>query len=365
MDFNKHENFSLARLTRQLRSRLVYFLTPIAILFAGYALMSSKNTPVLPGLQSMSAHITGYEQALDNSMTFCGEQVPLDNAQVHKKVMREIQRYVRHKEATAQLLHRAARYQPAFVTLLNGNGVHEDIFYMAIVESELSNAISPANASGFWQFMKEAAKQYGLEISATVDERFHPEKSTVAAARYMKDGHAQLGSWALVAGAYNMGIPGMMQAVRSQKKNSYYTLSLNSETAQYLYRALAIKAIAQAPWKYNIKLNRGLRPIAYRVVKVNQNIVSLAAFAEQQGTSLETIRHFNPWLIADRLEVTTGKTYEIRIPRNEDVQAPELKIRRPYRKNSLAATADSLSTLQNEEEVLALLENEMPADSLK
>ena len=125
-------------------------------------------------------------------------------------------------------------------------GSLSDFKYLAVIESGLSQVVSPSGASGFWQFMKRTAPEYGLEVSATVDERYHVEKATRAACAYLKDAHAKFGSWVLAAASYNMGRSGVAN-VASQHVSTYWDLHLNSETARYVYRLLALREVMERP----------------------------------------------------------------------------------------------------------------------
>ena len=90
--------------------------------------------------------------------------------------------------------------------ILEKNGIPEDFKYLAVIESRLNpQAQSPAGAVGVWQFLKGTGKENGLEINNEVDERYHIEKSTEAAAAYLKKAYEKFGSWTLAAAAYNAG----------------------------------------------------------------------------------------------------------------------------------------------------------------
>ncbi|MEO1450696.1 MAG: lytic transglycosylase domain-containing protein, partial [Bacteroidota bacterium] len=206
------------------------------------------------------------------------------------------------------------------------NGIPEDFFYMAVAESNLANASSPVGAQGFWQFMKPTARHYGLEISETVDERFHPTKATYAAVRYLKDLYREFGDWTLVAAAYNMGSPRLHRAIKAQGTDDYFALKLNRETSRYIYRILSFKSLLEEPWRYGIALEPQelYNPIPYRKVEITESNPNLATFAQEQGVGYLKLRTLNPWLITHHLDVPAGKSYEIRLPIQENLQAHEL-----------------------------------------
>ena len=105
--------------------------------------------------------------------------------------------------------------------------------------------VSPAGATGFWQFLRDTGREYGLEINNEIDERYHVEKSTEAACKYLNDAHDRFGSWTLAAASYNMGMRGLQRQIDRQKSYAYYDLLLNSETARYVFRILAVKELLE------------------------------------------------------------------------------------------------------------------------
>jgi len=187
---------------------------------------------------------------------------------------------------------------------------------LPLIESGLLNAVSPANAVGFWQLVKSAGKENGLEITREVDQRYDPIKSAEAACRYFKKSYERFGNWTLVAASYNRGMSGLDRAIQKQKVDSYYDLFLNEETSRYVFRILAIKEIIEHPEKYGFKIN----PIhlyqkdSVRYVEVNNTIPDLVDFALEQGTNYKLLKRSNPWLRDDRLTVRRNETYQIAIP---------------------------------------------------
>src|SRR5205085_12106909 len=145
--------------------------------------------------------------------------------------------------STIFILKRANRWLPQIEPILKENDIPSDFKYMALIESALLNDVSPRGAVGFWQIMKPAGKELGLEITAEVDERYDPIKATRAACKYLKKAHAKFNNWTLVAASYDRGMAGMQRALSNQRVDSYYDLFLNDETARYVFRLLAMKEI--------------------------------------------------------------------------------------------------------------------------
>ena len=138
---------------------------------------------------------------------------------------------------------------------LNVTGLPEDFKYLAIVESGFKNVTSSAGAAGFWQLMKGAAIQYGLSLSP-VDERENLEKSTYAALQYLAGNYKRfkkdlgISSWVLTAASYNTGYGNIHKNMKLQGKNSYFEMNLNKETAEYVYKIIAVKELFEYPELY-------------------------------------------------------------------------------------------------------------------
>lgn len=187
---------------------------------------------------------------------FAGEKVPHNNGRVSKRLRRELKLHSGWESQASHLKSQADKWFPVIIPILRKYGIPEDFKYVPIVESGFINAVSPRGAAGFWQFMDVTARQYGLEVSDRVDERYHIERSTRAACRYLRDMHRELKSWTLVAAAYNMGLNGLQRQMAKQKTKNYYAMLLNPETSRYVYRLIAVKEILENPKKYGIRYQR-------------------------------------------------------------------------------------------------------------
>jgi hypothetical protein len=252
---------------------------------------------------------------VSGDLYFAGERVPLDDRDVRERLDRELQINVYWHSSTMLLMKTANRYFPEIERILAEEGVPEDFKYMPLVESGFRDQVSPAGAVGFWQFLKETAKERGLEVNEYVDERYHVELSTRAACRFLKQAKEKLGSWTLAAAAFNMGIDGLRNRLEDQEERNYYALFLNSETSRYVFRMLAAKIIFQAPHNGGFFLeDSDLYPAyAWNEVKVDTTIVSIAHFARENGLRYKEIKLLNPWLRAAQLPNKSGKAYKIRL----------------------------------------------------
>ena len=245
-----------------------------------------------------------------------GERVPMEIYHVHERFVRELLVNVYWQSNIILLMKRANRYFPVIVPILEEMGAPLDLKYLALAESAFTHAVSPAGARGFWQFLRGTAIYMGLEVNDFVDERYHLERSTRAAVRYMRANYERFGSWTLAAAAYNTGQGNIRRHIQNQQTRDYYEMHLPEETMRYVFRILALKTIFENPMKYGIILREQdmFPPIPTRTVVVDTAITNLFAFAREQGTTFQQLRALNPWLRRDRLPNRNRRRYEIRLP---------------------------------------------------
>jgi len=195
--------------------------------------------------------------------------------------------------------------------------VPDDFKYLMVAESGLVNIVSPAGAEGYWQLMRRTAREYGLEVNDEVDERYHLEKSTVAACKYLKD--KRFGSWTMAAASYNAGDAGMRRYTNYQKVNSYYDLAMFEETGRYVYRTIAFKYIMSNPEKYGFMIEKSdLYPqIPVQKVAVDTAITDMVAFARKFNTNYKIFKILNPWLREHQLTNKNKKKYIISMPKKD------------------------------------------------
>lgn len=257
-----------------------------------------------------------YSPVLPDTLYFAGERVPMDIYYVREALDREILSNTYWHTNTILNMKRAHRFFPVIEPILKRYGVPEDFKYLCVIESSLTNATSPAKAQGYWQFVKATGKKYGLEISDEVDMRNSLEASTEAACKFLKALYRQFGSWTLAAAAYNCGENGLQRQINLQDVSNYYDLRLNSETARYVYRIVAMKLIMQNPQSYGFNLRkRDLYPqLPYRTVELKGQNVDLYQFAKDNQTTYKMLREMNPWLISNKLVNKANKVYTVKLP---------------------------------------------------
>ena len=249
-------------------------------------------------------------------MDFCGEKVPINFSDIKERLDRELLVNTYWQSNMMLLIKRANKWFPKIEAILNEEGVPDDFKYLAVIESGLENARSPRGAKGFWQLMPSTAKQFGLEVNSNVDERYHIEKSTRVACKYLKKAKSKFGSWTLAAASFNRGIYGIEKELIRQKVKNYYDLLLNNETSRYVFRILAVKDILSNPTSYGYVFEKSdlYNSTPVKIIDWYLPIENIASFAKEQGINYKLLKIFNPWLIQNHLNNKSRKKYEIQIP---------------------------------------------------
>lgn len=253
---------------------------------------------------------------LPEEITFAGETVPLENFDVAESLDKELLINTYWQSQTVLFLKKANRFFPIIEPILKENNIPDDFKYIALVESGLDNAVSPAGAKGYWQFLEGTGKEYGLEINNEVDERYHLEKSTEAACKYFAKAYEKFDSWTVAAASYNMGRTNIIRQINRQKSDNYYDLVLGDETGRYIYRILAVKLILENPENYGFNLREKdlYTPIPTYKVKIDSSVTDFADFATGYNINYKILKYFNPWLRDNQLKNPAKKSYYIDIP---------------------------------------------------
>ena len=253
---------------------------------------------------------------IPEDLNFAGEVVPQDDPEIMERVDREFLVNTYWQSNALLLMKRANKYFPIIEPILAKNGIPDDFKYLAVAESGLQNVVSHAGATGFWQIMKGTGKEYGLEINANVDERYHLEKSTEVACRYLNKWKEKYGSWTLTAAAYNAGPGAINKYMGIQQVDNYYDLLLGQETGRYVFRIMAIKEILSNPDKYGFDINNEdmYKAVPTFKVEVAEPVLSFADFAQQYEINYKILKRHNPWLREPHLNNASKKTYTIEIP---------------------------------------------------
>jgi membrane-bound lytic murein transglycosylase D len=250
------------------------------------------------------------------SLVFCGERVPLERDDIWERLDREFLLSLGKESQVILWLKRSRRYFPFIEERLKHYNLPDDIKYVAVAESDFYPcSLSPKGAAGFWQFMQDTGRRYGLKNQDKIDERYSFPKSTDAAFTYLKFLHEQFGKWTLAIAAYNCGEVRVIQEMAEQGVADYFDLDLPQETEEYLFRIFAIKIILSNPARYGFELPESeyYRPLDIKEVSFYlPKPVHIKVIADAAQTTFKTIRDLNPEL---RGHYLPDGSYTLFIPR--------------------------------------------------
>ncbi len=214
-------------------------------------------------------------------------------------------------------LARSQAYEEMMKKIFREKNLPEDLFYLALIESGYNpTALSRAKASGIWQFISQTAKRFGLRVDKWVDERRDPEKSTLAAAAYLKTLHDMFNCWDLATAGYNAGEGKVLVAMKKAQSENFWEISkhryLKQETKQYVPMFLAAMTIAKEPQKYGFSNIAYHPPLVYEKVAVPPS-TSLALIARAAEADLSEIHSLNPALLREKTPPNLPP-FEINLP---------------------------------------------------
>lgn len=234
----------------------------------------------------------------------------------------QVEQFIQYFQTTARKafsnwLARSEKYIPFMRNHLKENGLPEDLVYMALIESGFNPyAYSRSKASGPWQFIYLTGKRYGLRSNWWIDERRDPEKSTIAAAKYLKDLYDMFECWYLAAAGYNAGEGKIATAMKRYGTEDFWELTkyryLKQETKDYVPQMIAAALIAKDPEKYGFVGIEYQEPLRYDKVKVPE-VTDLRLIARASQATVEEIKELNPEL-SRWCTPPDFPDYEIKIP---------------------------------------------------
>lgn len=251
-------------------------------------------------------------------VTFAGEKIELTQQDRRERMDREMLSFCYSHINTMLQIKRANRLFPIVEPILEKHGIPTDFKYLMIIECNGDvEARSSAGAAGPWQFLEKTGRQYGLEVNGEVDERYHIEKATVAACKYLKESYDEYGDWLTVAASYNTGRANVSKRINAQKENKAIDLVLLPETSRYIFRLLAVKTIFSNPKAYGFILKESdlypSIPIA-RTITVNNAVASWADVAKGHGLTYLQLHEANPWIRSASMTNKNCKRYKVKIP---------------------------------------------------
>ena len=257
---------------------------------------------VTKNLEDVPAELDGMGEAFFATASM---EVEKGSGGVFSGITRPIDKFIRYFQTGGRkrfelYLSRSGKYVGMMQKILVRYGLPEDLVYVALIESGFSpKAYSVAKAAGPWQFISETGRRYGLRIDWWADERRDAEKSTHAAASYLRDLYGMFESWPLATAAYNAGEGKIQRAVTRYKSDDFSELIrhgyLKQETKDYVPKMLAALTIAKDPEKYGFGDVAYEAPLDLRTVSVPGG-TDLAAVARLLEVPVETICDWNPEL---------------------------------------------------------------------
>ncbi|TFB11183.1 LysM peptidoglycan-binding domain-containing protein [Candidatus Marinimicrobia bacterium MT.SAG.3] len=240
-----------------------------------------------------------------------GTDIPLE---VNANVMRIIRFFQTDASESFELwLKRKGTYLEMFEAILESNDLPKELVYLAMVESGFSpRAYSWAHAAGPWQFIYGTGRMYGLRRDWWVDERRDPEKSTRAAAKYLKDLYAEFGDWYLAMAAYNSGSQRVKRAMKRNNTDNYWELTtLPRETRNYVPSFIAATIIGENAAAFGFDVTPE-SPLSYDEVKIGGSI-NLSVLSKAAGVNISELIRLNPEL-RRKSTPPTSKGYKLLIP---------------------------------------------------
>ncbi len=299
-------------------NKIKSFLAIIGLIaLAGFLIYGVQDAPSDENLETKIINDYNiYALNIPENLEFSGEALPLADPEVFERMDRELLVNTYWQSNGLLMFKRANKFFPTIEPILEKYGVPDDFKYLAVIESGLTNAVSPAGARGFWQILKITARENGLEVNTNVDERYNLEKATEVACKYLLKAKKQFGSWTLAAASYNAGRAGISKRLKAQNVDTYYDLLLGEETGRYIFRIIALKEILNAPTKYgfNFRAKDLYKTIPTYKVQVDTAVTDFVEFSERFGITYKILKTHNPWLRESHLNNKSKKEYLIEIP---------------------------------------------------
>ena len=286
------------------------------------------NVPSSLNAQALPTNFSTHE--VPSNVTFCGKDIDLTRFDRYERMDRELLAFTYMHSTSIQMIKKANRYFPIVEPILKANGIPDDFKYLMVIESNLNpNARSSAGAAGLWQFMQTTGREDGLEVNKNIDERYHVEKATEAACKYLKDAYDKYQDWIAVAASYNAGQARISTQFEKQQVNDMLDLFLVEETARYVYRIIAAKIMFSNPSAFGFRLRTKdlYMPIPYKEVSVDTGISNLAEWAKKQGITYALLKNMNPWLRDNFLQNVSKRTYTLKIPTAEGMKHDPKKVK--------------------------------------
>lgn len=234
-------------------------------------------------------------------------------------VRNEIVRYTeQRKELASRILGLSSYYLPMFKEILDYYGLPQELAVMSIIESALNPiAVSWASAKGIWQFMYATARQYNLQITSYVDERYDPIAATHAAAKYLRDAYTIFGDWALAISSYNCGAGNVNKAIRRAGSKEFWNVYpyLPRETRGYVPAFVGALYLTNYYQEYDIVPTEPYALPAHVDTLIIRKNLHFEQIAANVDISVKELRTLNPQYLHDIIP-GNERAYNLRVPYN-------------------------------------------------
>lgn len=318
---------------------LVVILVSCFLFFSTAAFGQQNDQESLGNVEGVVMPNYHYEYVPDFTYQEVAERIQAMNLEMqfelNDRVFSFIQYFtVRNREYIKMVLARKDQYFPMYAETMQNHDMPSDIIYLSIVESGLDPKIkSKMGAVGLWQFMPATGREYGMQVSTDMDDRMDPEKSTVAAAKYLKSLYRMFGNWEVALAAYNCGPGNVRKAIRkSGGKATFWGIydHLPKETRSYVPQFQAMLYVLNHLEEHNLHLEEPNYPLEYEPINFNRAF-QLDRMAALSGICLADLEKLNP-SIKNRKIPESHQSISLRIPKSKVL----------FVKENLAWISDSL-----------------------
>jgi len=256
--------------------------------------------------------------------SFCNEPIPFYRPNVQLSFNAEYKKF-NSNETIRSIKSKADQWFPILKPIFLNKGLSEDLIYIVLAESQLNNLVSPAGATGFWQFMPTTAMALNLQIDSIIDERLNPVASTYAVTSFLKEAYKRFGSWSLAVASYNLGQEGLEREILKQGTKDFYKLRLNVETKSFLFKIIAFKTLFES---INYSSSSHL---SVKKIKIDKS-ATLMEICDTHHLNFEDVLLNNPWIKIPYLKARKNEYYII-CSKTESKDGKVSKIRKRKRRS--------------------------------